>query len=410
MLFKKLNFKKFAFATLVFVCFLPPSVIQAQVAPKKVTSSDIYDALKKLQVLGTVMYVAAHPDDENTGMISYFANARHIDVTYLSLTRGDGGQNLIGTELREYLGALRTQELLMARATDGGKQLFSRANDFGFSKSPAETFRFWGKDEILSDVVWAMRKVQPDIVINRFSIDTAYDTHGHHTGSAILSNEAFDITGSATAYPEQMKFGVQPWQPQRLFHNISWFWFGSQEKFNDYVKKEQTIGLDIGVYLPTRGKSNDEIAAESRSMHKCQGMGRMSSRGSNKDYLQYLKGAKGDVKAINDPFEGINTSWTRLAGGEPIGKMLAEIERNFRLDDPSLSVSSLLKVRKMIQNLAESHWKNKKLTEIEKVIAWCAGIYYEATTKEAVYNGKGNLIINYEVINRSNMAVSLKNV
>jgi LmbE family N-acetylglucosaminyl deacetylase len=398
------------FCLLAISIFSTPSVLKAQIAPKKATSSDIYDALKKLQVLGTVMYVAAHPDDENTRLISYFANARYMDVTYLSLTRGDGGQNLIGTELREYLGALRTQELLMARATDGGKQLFSRANDFGFSKSPAETLRFWGKDDILSDVVWAIRKVQPDIIINRFSIDTAFDTHGHHTSSAILSNEAFDIVGSATAFPEQMKFGVQPWQPQRLFHNISWFWFGSQEKFNDYVKKEQTISLDAGIFLPTRGKSNDEIAAESRSMHKCQGMGMTSSRGSNLEYLQYLKGAKGDVKAAKDPLEGMNTTWSRLAGGEPVGKMLNEIERNFRLDDPSASVSPLLKVRKMIQNLPETNWKKKKLADIEKVIGWCAGIFCEATTKEAVYNGKGNLIVNYEAINRSNTNVLLKNI
>ena len=400
----------FGFLAVLGLTFSTPSVLKAQVAPKKATSSDIYDALKKLQVLGTVMYVAAHPDDENTGLISYFANARYMDVTYLSLTRGDGGQNLIGTELREYLGALRTQELLMARATDGGKQLFSRANDFGFSKSPAETFRFWGKDDILSDVVWAMRKVQPDIVINRFSIDTAYDTHGHHTGSAIMSYDAFDIVGSPTAYPEQMKYGVQPWQPQRMFHNISWFWFGSQDKFNEFVKKEQTIGLDLGVYLPTRGKSNNEIAAESRSMHKCQGMGSTGNRGSNMDYLQYLKGAKGDIKATKDPFEGINTTWSRLAGGEPIGKILADVEHNFRLDDPSASVSSLLKVRKMIQNLPESNWKNKKLADIEKVIGWCAGIFCEATTKESNYNGKGNLIVNYEVINRSNIAISLKTI
>ena len=387
-----------------------PSISQAQVAPKKPTSSDIYDGIKKLQVLGTVLYVAAHPDDENTRLISYFANARHMDVTYLSLTRGDGGQNLIGTELREYLGVLRTQELLMARSVDGGKQLFSRASDFGFSKSPAESFNIWGKDAVLSDVVWAMRKVQPDIIINRFSVDTAFDTHGHHTGSAILSSEAFDLVGNPKAFPEQLQYGVSAWQPRRLLHNISWFWFGSQEKFNEYVKKEQTIGIDAGVFLPTRGKSNDEIAAESRSMHKCQAMGMLSSRGSNMEYLQYLKGAKGDIKAVKDPFEGINTSWSRIEGGEPIGKMLVEIERNFRLDDPAASVTALIKVRKMMQNLPETAWKKKKLADIEKIIAWSAGIYYEATTKESVYDGKNNLPINYEIINRSNLNVSLKNI
>ncbi len=404
-----------AFSKKILYCFMvclmaTPSVFQAQVAPKKPTSSDIYDAIKKLQVLGTVLYVAAHPDDENTRMISYFANARHMDITYLSLTRGDGGQNLIGTELREYLGALRTQELLMARATDGGKQLFSRANDFGFSKSPAETMDIWGKQEVLSDVVWAMRKVQPDVIINRFSIDTAYDTHGHHTSSAVLSNEAFDIVGNPSLFPEQLKYGVEAWQPRRLFHNLSWFWFGSQAKFDEFVKKEQTISLDAGVFLPTKGKSNDEIAAESRSMHKCQAMGTLSSRGSNLEYLQYLKGSKDDIKATKDPFEGINTSWTRLKGGEPIGKALADIEKNYRLDNPTASISALLSVRRMIEKMPTSNYRTKKLADIEKVVAWCCGIYFEATTREAQYDGKGGLPINYEIINRSTANVQLQSI
>jgi LmbE family N-acetylglucosaminyl deacetylase len=394
----------------LFFCLNTPSVLTAQVAPRKASSADIFDALKKLNTLGSVLYVAAHPDDENTRMISYFANARHMDVTYLSLTRGDGGQNLIGTELREMLGVLRTQELLMARHTDGGKQLFSRANDFGFSKSPAETFRFWGKDEILSDVVWAMRKVQPDIIINRFSIDTSYDTHGHHTGSAIMSYEAFDKAGDPSVYPEQLAY-VPAYQPRRLFHNISWFWFGSQEKFNEYIKREQTIGLDAGVFLPTKGKSNDEIAAESRSMHKCQAMGMMSSRGSNMEYLQYLKGAKGDDKPTKDPFEGINTSWSRLGTeGVAIGKVLEGVEKNFRLDNPAASVAELLKARTMIQNLAAGFWRDKKLAEIERVILACAGIYLEASANQYALNPNSKVEISFEAINRSTLNVELKKV
>jgi LmbE family N-acetylglucosaminyl deacetylase len=400
--------KGFLGTILLFLVILnTPSVSRAQVAPKKWTSADIYDQIKKLQVLGTVMYVAAHPDDENTRMISYFANARHMDVVYLSLTRGDGGQNLIGTEIRENLGALRTQELLMARQVDGGKQLFSRANDFGFSKSPAETFRIWGEQEVLSDVVWAFRKVQPDVVINRFSIDTSFDTHGHHTGSAIMSNRAFDMSGNPSVFSEQLSNGITAWQPRRLFHNISWFWFGSQEKFQEYVKREQTISLDAGVFLPSRGKSNDEIAAESRSMHKCQAMGMTSSRGSNLEYLQYLKGTAGDYKPTSDVFEGMNTSWTRIAGGEAIGKMLLEVEREFKYDDPSASVSKLLGVRRKIQDLPDGHWRNKKLEDINKVIIACAGIYLEATTRDFNLNPGAKTEVSIEAINRSNAKVDL---
>ena len=388
---------------------VPPSGLWAQGLPKKPNSSDIYDALKKLQTLGSVLYVAAHPDDENTRMISYFANARHMDVTYLSVTRGDGGQNLIGTELREMLGVLRTQELLMARSIDGGKQMFTRANDFGFSKSPAETFRMWNKKEVLSDVVWVMRKVQPDVVINRFSIDTSFDTHGHHTGSAILSNEAFDIASDPSVYPEQLTY-VKPWQPKRLFINQTWWFYGNQDTFKKIAEREKFVSFDAGVYLPTRGKSNDEIAAESRSMHRCQAMGMLSSRGANPEYLQVLKLAKGEMKPTKDPFEGINTSWSRLDGGDPIGKLIASIIKNFEFDNPAASINELLKARKMILALPNSYWKDKKLGDIEKVIQWCAGLYVEATSKDYSLTQNNKADINIEVINRSATPMVLTNV
>lgn len=404
-----MKFPVFVFAFLILVFSSTPSVLEAQVAPKKPTSSDIYEAIKKLQTLGSVLYVAAHPDDENTRMISYFANARHIDVTYLSLTRGDGGQNLIGTELRELLGVLRTQELLMARSIDGGKQMFSRANDFGFSKSPAETFRMWNKTEVLSDVVWAMRKVQPDIVINRFSTDTSYDTHGHHTGSAILSSEAFDIANTPSVYPEQLAY-YKTWQPKRLFCNQSWWFYGSQDSFKKVAEREKFLAIDAGVFLPNKGKSNDELAAESRSMHRCQAMGMLSSRGNNPEYLQVLKVAKGENKPLKDPFEGINTTWTRLEGGEPIGKLIAEIAKSFQLDDPSASVLNLLKARKMIQALPNSVWKERKLADIEKVIQWCTGLYLEATSKDYSVTQNSKAEISLELINRSNVPISVKNV
>jgi LmbE family N-acetylglucosaminyl deacetylase len=406
MTFRNTSLRLTAFLLLNFCLNLTPSVSVAQVAPKKPNSADIFESVKKLNVLGSVLYVAAHPDDENTRMISYFANARHMDITYLSLTRGDGGQNLIGSELREELGALRTQELLAARAIDGGKQLFTRANDFGFSKSPAESFQIWGKDAILSDVVWAMRKVQPDVVINRFSTDTAFDTHGHHTGSAVLSSEAFDIVGKPSVFPEQLKY-VTAWQPRRMFQNQSWFWYGSQAKFDSAMLKEQILKFDAGVYLPMRGKSNDEIAAESRSMHKCQGMGMMSARGESMEYLQYLKGAKGDLKATKDPFEGINTSWSRLEGGEAIGNIISTVEQNFKFDNPSASVKDLLKARDLIQKLPASVWKTRKLADIQQVILWCSGIFIEMTAKDFSTTPNGKLDVSAEILNRSDINAKL---
>lgn len=379
-----------------------PSIAQK---PAKPSAADLHLAIKKLNVLGTVLYVAAHPDDENTRMISYLRNAKHYDVTYLSLTRGDGGQNLIGPEMRELLGVLRTQELLMARSVDGGKQMFSRANDFGFSKSPDETLRFWDKDAVLSDVVWAYRQVKPDVVINRFYHDKKYDTHGHHTASAMLSVEAFDLAGKSDIYPEQLKF-TEPWQARRQFFNTSWFFYGSQEAFAK-IDKSTLWPIDIGIYLPLKGKSNNEIAAESRSMHRCQGFGSLSTRGESLDYLDFVKG---DKPATQDIFEGINTSWTRVAGGEPIGKLLAQVDQEFRSDNPAASVPDLLTAMKMIQSLPEGYWKQRKLVEIKDVIRGCAGIYLEATSNEPTATPGESVKVRLEIINRSQHSLTLSGV
>ena len=173
--------------------------------PKKLNATQIYESIQKLNFLGSVLYVAAHPDDENTRLISYFSNEIKARTAYLSLTRGDGGQNLIGPELRELLGVLRTQELLAARSIDGGSQIFTRANDFGYSKHPDETLEIWDKESVLSDVVWAIRSFKPDVIINRFDHESAGKTHGHHTSSALLSMEAFDLVSDKTKFSDQLK-------------------------------------------------------------------------------------------------------------------------------------------------------------------------------------------------------------
>ncbi|MEO0006665.1 MAG: hypothetical protein RJA20_861 [Bacteroidota bacterium] len=378
--------------------FLVPFIAYAQ-KPAKPNSADLHTSIKKLNVLGSVLYVAAHPDDENTRMISYLRNEKLYDVTYLSLTRGDGGQNLIGTEIRELLGVLRTQELLMARSVDGGNQMFSRANDFGYSKSPDETLRFWNKDEVLADVVWAYRKTQPDVVINRFNHDKKYDTHGHHTASAMLSVEAFDLAGKADSYPDQLKF-VSPWQARRQFFNTSWWFYGSQEAFQK-ADKSSLWPVDMGVWLPLKGKSNGEIAAESRSMHRCQGFGMLSTRGSAIEYLDFVKGEK---PGNTDIFDGVNTTWSRVTGGEPIGVLLVEIDRKFRPEIPAASVPDLLRAMEMISALPDGIWRNKKLEEIKTVIQGCLGLYLEATASEPVVSPGENVKIRFECIARASGA------
>ena len=245
--------------------------------PAKPNSVAIYNQIQKLNFLGTVLYIAAHPDDENTRLISYLANEKKARTAYLSLTRGDGGQNLVGSDLRELLGLIRTQELIEARKIDGGEQLFTRANDFGYSKTPDETLQIWDKDQVLSDVVWAIRKFQPDVIINRFDHRSPGTTHGHHTASAMLSVEAFDKVNDPTVFPEQLKLNAL-WQPKRLFFNTSWWFYGSKEKF-EKADKSNLAQLQTGVYYPAVGKSNQEIAALSRSRHQSQGFGSTGTRG-----------------------------------------------------------------------------------------------------------------------------------
>src|SRR6056297_3328223 len=228
-------------------CLFLFTISKAQ-TPKKSSPTDIYHAVQKLNFLGTALYIAAHPDDENTRLISYLSNNVHARTGYLSLTRGDGGQNLIGPELRELLGVLRSQELLAARRVDGGEQFFTRANDFGYSKHPKETLKIWNKDKVLADVVWAIRNIQPDVIINSFDHRTPGSTHGHHTSSAVLSMEAFELANKPNVYPEQLEW-TTPWQPKRIFYNTSWWQYGSQEAF-EKVDKSNMVKLDVGTYYP----------------------------------------------------------------------------------------------------------------------------------------------------------------
>jgi len=380
-----------------------PAIIFCQ-KPLKPNSADIFDAIQKAQVLGSVLYIAAHPDDENTRLIAHFSNHDHYHTTYLSLTRGDGGQNLIGTEIGPLLGLIRTQELLGARRIDGGNQLFSRANDFGYSKHPDETFSIWNKEEVLADVIWAIRKTRPDIIVNRFDHRSPGTTHGHHTGSAMLSYEAFTMAADKSVYPEQLKF-VAPWQAERQFFNTSWWFYGSQEKF-ETADKSNMATVDVGAYYPTKGISNNEIASLSRSSHKSQGFGSTGSRGSEYEYLELVQGRK--VTPEEDPLEGINTSWSRIPGGEKIGAMLDEIERDFDLANPAKSIPSLVATYNALGMIPDDgFWVPQKRAAIKDIIAWCAGLFVEAVADNFAGAPGQKLKIDIEAINRSTANVKL---
>lgn len=372
--------------------------------PKKLNSSEIYMQIQKLNFLGSVLYIAAHPDDENTRLISFLSNDIKARTGYLSLTRGDGGQNLIGTELRELLGTIRTQELIEARKIDGGEQFFSRANDFGYSKTPTETLEIWDKNQVLSDLVWQIRTFQPDVIINRFDHRSPGTTHGHHTASAMLGVEGFNLSNNSNAFPDQLKL-AKLWQPKRIFFNLSWWFYGSKEKF-DAADKSTFMKFDIGSYFPLTGKSNQEIAALSRSCHQSQGFGSTGARGEEMEYLEPIIGDIPQDKT--NIFEGVDTTWNRVKGGKSIGELVSKIQKNYNFTNPSQSIADLVKVYNLIQNLDESQWKSIKLEDTKKIIEACAGLFLEAVAEknEIVFNEK--IKIKIEAINRSSVSMELK--
>ena len=393
---------KFILTLLILLSF---QILLAQ-KPQKVTSAEIYNQIEKLNFLGSILYIAAHPDDENTRLISYLSNETKARTGYLSLTRGDGGQNLIGPQLRELLGVIRTQELIEARKIDGGEQFFSRANDFGFSKNPDETLQIWDKEKVLSDVVWAIRKFQPDVIINRFDHRTPGTTHGHHTSSAILSTESFSLTNNPSLFPNQLKL-VKPWQPKRQFFNTSWWFYGSKEKF-DAADKTNLTTIQTGVYYPDLGKSNQEIAALSRSSHQSQGFGSTGSRGEDAEYLELINGES--LKDKSNIFEGIDTSWNRVKGGKPIGDLITEITSKYDFTNPSASIPNLVKAYQMIQSLDEEHWKAVKSEELKKIITACSGLYLEAVAQNQEATPGSIVDLKLEAINRSAVSIQLVSV
>jgi LmbE family N-acetylglucosaminyl deacetylase len=363
------------------------------------SSSQIKLKLKKLNFLGSVLYVAAHPDDENTRVITYLSNDRLAATGYLSMTRGDGGQNLIGPEIGELLGLIRTQELLAARRIDGGQQFFTRAIDFGFSKNYQETLEIWNKDEILSDVVKVIRQFQPDVILTRFPPDERAG-HGHHTSSAILAQEAFDLTNNSNYLPDQVKeFGV--WQVNALYTNTGRWW---NQTINENTPG--IVSMNVGTYSTLLGKSYTEMAADSRTQHKSQGFGSAGQRGDAMEYFEYIKGDK----VNKDIFEKINTTWTRVDGGDKIQPLIQKCIQDFNEENPAASIPQLLTIHKQISSLKNSVWKNRKLQEVNQLIQDCAGLYLRATASEYMGSPGQPVRFSLELINRSPVSIEIKNL
>src|SRR5213596_3008934 len=369
--------------------------------PEAMSGGEIQLALQKFNVLGRVLYIAAHPDDENTNLMAFWANGSLYETAYLSITRGDGGQNLIGPELRERLGVIRTEELLAARRIDHAKQFFSRAVDFGFSKTAEETLRIWDHDKILFDVVWVIRKFRPDVIATRFSPEDQL-THGHHTASAILAQEAFATASDPNRFPAQLAF-VKPCRPTRLVWNTSPFFFSNRNL--PFDPTGLTI-LEAGGYNPLLGKAYTEIAAASLSMHKSQGVGSPPRRGARKEYFKLLEGQP----ITSALFDGIDTTWSRVPNSESIASEIGQIISQFHPADPAASVADLLKLRQAMNGIKDDSWVPEKKAELDGIIAACLGLHVEAsTTNEAITPGQ-TATIKLEAINRCNIPVTLQEI
>ncbi|WP_398454789.1 PIG-L family deacetylase [Sphingobacterium thalpophilum] len=378
--------KPFLSVIIILSSLFSKSTVQAQ--NPQWNAAEIKLNLEKLNVLGSVLYFAAHPDDENTRLIAWLAQEKKYKTGYLSLTRGDGGQNLIGTEQGIELGLIRTQELLAARRIDKGEQFFSSAYDFGFSKTPEETFAFWDKQRVLREAVWLIRKFRPDVIITRFPPD-ARGGHGHHQASAILAHEAFKAAADPQQFPEQLEH-VQPWQAKRLLWNT--FNFGGQDN-----TAEDQLKVDIGAYNALLGASYGEIAAHSRSSHKSQGFGSAAQRGSSTEYFEYVDG----VPASTSLLEGVDTSWKRVKNSAKVQSRILKIIQNYQVDRPEASVSDLIQLHQELDQIDDVYWRGEKKKEVEKLILACSGIWFESIARNADHAVGDRIHIDNAIITRA---------
>ncbi len=381
---------------ILLIAFLPAN---ARIQPDTPDAATLQLLMKRLTVVGSALYVGAHPDDENTAALSYLSMGKLVRTAYLALNRGEGGQNLIGPEQGDQLGVIRTQELLAARSIDYAGQFFTRAIDFGFSKSPEESLRIWGKDEVLSDVVWVFRKFRPDVIILRFP--STGSGHGHHIASAILAEEAFSAAADPSRFPEQLRY-TKPWKAKRIVWNrYSW----GRDQISDQ-EKATLSKMELGDYNPVLGKSYTELAGVSRSMHKSQGFGDSEDRGRITEYFKHVAGEP----AGQDLFEGIDLTWNRIPGAKEVSTVLDQTVKSFQPDKPSASIPMLLKAYALMKKIPKNDDVDEKREEVADVIRICAGLWLEAIADSSTSVPGGKVKIMAAAINRSSFPLQLDSI
>ena len=345
--------------------------------------------------MGSVLYVAAHPDDENTQVITYLARGRRYRTAYLSLTRGDGGQNLLGPQFFEQLGVARTQELLAARRLDGGRQYFTRAKDFGYSKDYQESLKIWDRQAVLADIVRVIRVFRPDVILTRFAPQPGL-THGHHTASAVLAVEAFELAGDPSAFPEQLG-ELTPWHATRIFHNVGLLGTGAAGDGSPVLR------LEIGGTDPVLGTSLASIAARSRAMHRTQGfdLGGAGAAERKSESFVLLAGQP----ATRDIFDGIDTTWNRVVGGAVIGRMAEDAIAHFNPEDPAASLPALLMIRSRLTALLSDPLVRDKRQQLDRIIQACLGLEVETVVDRAEAVPGETLKLRHTAVMRSRVPV-----
>lgn len=381
---------------ILLIAFLPAN---AKIQPDTPDAATLQLLMKRLTVVGSALYVGAHPDDENTAALSYLSMGKLVRTAYLALNRGEGGQNLIGSEQGDQLGVIRTQELLAARSIDYAGQFFTRAIDFGFSKSPEESLRIWGKDEVLSDVVWIFRKFRPDVIMLRFP--SSGSSHGHHIASAILAEEAFTAAADPSKFPEQLRY-TKPWKAKRIVWN-SYSW--GKDQLTDQEKASFTK-MELGDYNPVLGKSYSELAGVSRSMHKSQGFGDSEDRGRITEYFKHVAGEP----AGQDLFDGIDLTWNRVPGAKEVSAVLDQAVKSFQPNNPSASIPTLLKAYALMKKIPKNDDVDEKMDEVAEVIRICSGLWLEAIADSNTSVPGGNVKIKAAAINRSSYPLQLESI
>jgi LmbE family N-acetylglucosaminyl deacetylase len=356
-------------------------------------TAELQQTLEKLNVLGSVMMLAAHPDDENTAVIAYFARGRHMEMAYTAATRGEGGQNLIGSEQGDLMGLIRTQELLAARRIDGGQQFFTRAVDFGYSKTPEEALAQWGRDILLGDLVRAIRRFRPDVIIARFPPPPGSGGHGQHTAVGYTGVAAMEAAADPTKFPEQIAEGLEPWQAKRYYYNVS-------NRGGPAGVAPGRVTLEIGGYSPVLGKSYPEVAGESRSMHSSQGMGARQPKGEASASFDYVAGER----VSGDLFADIDTSWGRVPGGERVGDLLAQALGRYEPTHPEAILPQLLDAYHELEKL-DGDWAARKRPELLHAIELSAGLYLDAAAERWDVAPGAAVKIELTALNRSSAQV-----